>query len=287
MPYCENCGSQVSPNAKFCGSCGAARTPASPAPVESNPAEDKHLKAKYATKPATPKRERINYYSPPDPRYIPSAPLPIIGPQTSTFNAPTYQPTTYQATSPQNFTSNQPQPTPLHQLQQSGEATVGVVHFKRMKSMGRYDSFAGVVTTQRLIFAQITGDMVTAAAQQAREQAKAEGKGFFGQWADQLRGTFGYTNRYLTMAPDAILAETQGNFALYNSTINEIKIHLKNAHHEHNQQRHLEAEIFSSYGTYRYHMEENSEFTDLLKRVYGDRVKMPFGYFSKSVNIKI
>ena len=72
----------------------------------------------------------------------------------------------------------QPQPMP----QQSGEATVGVIVFRKMKSLGRYDSYAGVVTTERMIFAQLTADMLNQAAQQARDQAKAEGKGFFGQW---------------------------------------------------------------------------------------------------------
>jgi hypothetical protein len=133
----------------------------------------------------------------------------------------------------------------------------------------------------------MTSEMLTQAAQQSREQAKAEGKGFWGQWADQLRATFGYAQKYMTMPPQAILAESPSNFAIYNNTIGEIKVHLKNAHREHNQRRELEAEIFSSAGTYSYHMDENSEFTDLLKRVYGERVKMPFGYFSKSVNIKL
>ncbi len=133
----------------------------------------------------------------------------------------------------------------------------------------------------------MTSEMLTAAAQQARDQAKAEGKGFWGQWADQLRGTLGYTKKYETMQPQAILAETPGNFALYNNTISQIDVHLRGAHRESNQRREFKIYIHSSAGTYEYHMEENSDFTDTLKRVYGDRVKMPFGYFGKSINIKI
>jgi hypothetical protein len=34
-------------------------------------------------------------------------------------------------------------------------------------------------------------------------------------------------------------------------------------------------------------MDENSEFIDTLKGAYGQRVDMPFGYFAKSINIKI
>jgi hypothetical protein len=177
----------------------------------------------------------------------------------------------------------QPQPIP----QQGVETTIGVVVFRKMKTLGRYDTFAGVVTTERMIFAQLTADMLNQAAQQARDQAKAEGKGFFGQWADQLRGTFGYTNKYLTMPPQTILAETTGNWALYNNSISRIDIHLKGQHKESRAHREFEAIIHSSSGTYDFHMEENSDFTDILKRAYGERVKMPFGYFNKTVNIKL
>jgi hypothetical protein len=179
------------------------------------------------------------------------------------------------------------QPQPAASIpQSSGEETVGVILFRKNKSLGRYDSFAGVVTSQRLIIAQLTSEMVTAAAQQARDEAKAEGKGFFGQWANQLKNTFGFTNRYLTMAPEAILAETPGNFALNNNAINEVKIHQKGQHDDNYNHREFEAEFKTSQGTFKYRMDENSEFTDLLKRVYGERVHMPFGYFGKSINIR-
>ena len=51
----------------------------------------------------------------------------------------------------------------------------------KTKAVGNYDSFSGLLATQRLIFAQMTGDMLKDAVNQAREQAKAECKGFF--WA--------------------------------------------------------------------------------------------------------
>lgn len=126
--------------------------------------------------------------------------------------------------------------------------------------------------------------MVTAAVQQSRDQAKAEGKGFWGQWADQLKGTYGYTKRYLTMPPQAILAETLGNFAVDNAGIREIKVKLKYDRDTTVVQA-LELEIHSNMGTFVFLIDENSNTTDLLKKVYDGRVKMPFGYFSKSINI--
>jgi hypothetical protein len=91
-----------------------------------------------------------------------------------------------------------------------GEQTVGVIpNAKRMKSMGRYDSFALVVTTRRMIVAQLTSEMLTKAANDARENAKSEGKGFFAAWGAQLKTAFTYSGKYLEMPPDSIIAETR------------------------------------------------------------------------------
>jgi hypothetical protein len=170
--------------------------------------------------------------------------------------------------------------------QQTGEATVGVITLRRMKSLGRYDAFAGVVTTERLIFAQLTADMINQAAQQAREQAKAEGKGFFGAWGDQLKATFGFTKKYQDMPHAMILQETPGNFAIFNNTISELKLHVK-GQHENDGPREYELELKTSQGTFKYRMDENSNFVDILKRVYGDRVKKPFGYVGSKINIRV
>ena len=264
MPYCENCGSQINPNAKFCGSCGAARNPTATTKTPENvkPAQ-----------PTQPKHERLSYYSPPSTQ-PPSAPVPVM--QAPMAQAPPrMQPAPVQAPAIM-------QPAAMPQV--GGENTVGVILFRKPKSLGRWDTYTGVVTSQRLVFAQMTSEMIKAAAQQSRDQAKAEGKGFFGQWSEQLKATWGYSQKYLSMPPQAILAETPGNFELYNSTISEIKVKLKG--NGEGETRYLEVTIHSTAGKFEFHIEENSNFTDLLKRVYGDRVKMPFGYFSKSINLK-
>jgi len=253
MPYCENCGSQVNPNAKFCSNCGASRNQATTA------------KPPITAQPTQPKRERLSYYSPPSPTATPSPSPPIMQP--SSVQAPV-----------------RIQPAPVMPLAGS-EVTVGVILFRKPKSLGRWDTYTGVVTSQRLIFAQMTSEMLKVAVQQSRDQAKAEGKGFFGQWSDQLKATFGYSKKYLTMPPQAILAETPGNFELYNNAINEIKVKVKRDQED--QVHDLEVEIHSTQGKLEFHMDENSNFVNLLKQMYGDRVKMPFGYFSKSININL
>ena len=148
MPYCENCGSQINPEAKFCRNCGAA-IGKSPVNSQSNTAQ------------------------------TPVSPSPMPQPVQTTMaqDPPKMQPA-----------------TPIAEA--SSEPIIGAIIFKKPKSLGRWDTFTGVVTGQRLIFAQMTSEMLKAAAQQSRDQAKAEGKGFFGQWADQLKGTFGYAKKY-------------------------------------------------------------------------------------------
>jgi hypothetical protein len=169
------------------------------------------------------------------------------------------------------------QPAPAAPPANNGEQVIGVVLFRKSKSLGRYDTYTGVVTNNRLIFAQMTSQMLNDAAMQARNQAKAEGKGFFGQWGDQLKATFSYTQRYLTMTPEAILAETPENFAINNNTISEIKF---KESYNNSKQDEFTVEVKSAQGKYEFKMDQNNEFESLLKRVYGDRVKMPFGHFS-------
>ena len=237
MPYCENCGKPVNPNAKFCANCGSPLISQLVAQVQ----------------PEAP------IYAPPPP-----PPPPVEVPVAQPTPASTVPPTT----------------------QASSEPVIGAIVFKKSKSLGRWDTYTGVVTGQRLIFAQMTSEMLKVAAQQARDRAKADGKGFFGQWGDQLKATMGYANRYLSMQPQAILAETPGNFEISNSVITEIKVKEK-WRREDQQIYEFDVQIHSATGKYEYVMDQNSDYVKLLKQAYGDRVKMPLGYFSKSINIKL
>jgi hypothetical protein len=169
-------------------------------------------------------------------------------------------------------------PQPSMQTQRDLESIFGIVLFRKPKSLGRYDVFMGVVTSRRMIFAQETNEMSKNAVEMARQQAKAEGKGFFGQWSDQLKASFNYSQRYLTMEPSAILSETQGNFAVDNSTISEIKLSLENSRNYANVNE-FKVEITSNSARYEFRMDENNQYLQFLKQVYGDRVKTP-GYFS-------
>lgn len=86
-----------------------------------------------------------------------------------------------------------------------------------MKALGRFDSHVGVVTNFRLIVAQLTKQMINESVTNARNEAKAQGKGYMGQISSQMKEfSTGYTTRFQSMAPSMILHETPGNFEMVN-----------------------------------------------------------------------
>ena len=160
---------------------------------------------------------------------------------------------------------------------------------RRPVSLVKADSCVMVVTNRRMIIAQLTSQAMTDMAMQARERAKSEGKGFFGQWAEQLKGTFSYAEKYRSMEPSAIMAETSGNFALENNDIAQIKINYKPMRSGGQYQPgEFEIIVDSTTGKFNFKTHENDDCIRILKQSYGDRVKPPFGYFSShGVNVRL
>ena len=168
-----------------------------------------------------------------------------------------------------------------------GERVLGALVLRKPKSLGRYDSYTGVVTNYRMIFAQMTTQMINQAVTSARDQAKAQGKGFWGQWGDQLKTSFTFAQRYLSMQPSAILAETPGNFAFDNGAISEIKLKEERDNDRGMQVYEMKMEIHHSSGKYEFRMDQDNNYINLMKQVYGQRVKTPFGFSSHGVNIRL
>ena len=106
-----------------------------------------------------------------------------------------------------------------------GEAVVGVIPNARVKTgMFKSECWFLVVTTHRLLGAQVDTDLLKRVVEQARAQAKAGGAGFFGQWKAQLQVSFGMAQHYLAMDPEAIVRETPGNWALYPGQVGWIRV---------------------------------------------------------------
>jgi hypothetical protein len=269
MPYCENCGSPVNPDSKFCRNCGTKQNgPVQSAAIQPQPAQ---------VQPVAPTPVPVQ-------QPIQQSPPPV---QTT----PQVQPTSFVQSAPAPVPPVQAQPAafvqpPPPQPKPSSGQVIGAIVLKRPKSFGRWDTYTGVITNQQFIIAQMTNEMLKTAINESRDQAKADGKGFWGQWSEQLKASFGYTKRYYTMDPATIIAETPGNFAIDNNTIREFKLKLKHLQGNENYDE-WEIEIHTTGSKYEFRMDENSQFVDILKKAYPDRVKLPFGYFSKSININI
>ena len=84
-------------------------------------------------------------------------------------------------------------------------------------------TYSLIITDTRLVFARLTKEKMTAMVNAARDAAKAEGKGFFGQWGAQLGTSFNYHQMYWEMTPEAALAETPGNFAIARGEVQSVK----------------------------------------------------------------
>lgn len=151
---------------------------------------------------------------------------------------------------------------------------IGIVpNLKRSKMMGILtDSFTLVVTESDSIFAKITNEVMKQVVQESRDQAKAEGKGFFGQWGAQIKGSFRYAERYARMSGPAVLAEDKANFAIPNAAIRSIKIKKKTTYDDDNSSSDSwEVTIQSDSGKLK--LKADFDPKDHFRKLYGDRVK--------------
>ncbi len=108
------------------------------------------------------------------------------------------------------------------------ETILGAIPDARIKTgMFKSEQWVLVITDQRLIGARMSGDLLKQIQSQARAEAKARGAGFFGQWGAQIKVSFALEQRYRAMAPDVILAETPGNWALSPGQVSSITVEKK------------------------------------------------------------
>ncbi len=81
-----------------------------------------------------------------------------------------------------------------------------------------------ILTDKRLVFAQVTSQMIKQETQKARQDAKNQGKGFFGKWASQIGAAMSFSERYKDMPVDDILDENPGNFYIDRNQIRKVKV---------------------------------------------------------------
>jgi hypothetical protein len=150
---------------------------------------------------------------------------------------------------------------------------IGIVpNLKKSKMLGMLsDSFTLVATPDDTIFAKVTSAMLKQVINDAQTAAKANGKGFWGQWKSQMGASFNYAERYANMYPGDILAENADNFSIPNHSISSIKVKDKSRRDEDIAYNLWAVTIQSGSGNLKLKTDFNPKA--MLKQIYGDRVK--------------
>lgn len=163
-------------------------------------------------------------------------------------------------------------PAPVPPMPQ--EVVVGVIPGAVRQSglMGlKMETFVIVLTNLRLLFAVQTQAMMMDNVKQARNAAKQQGAGFFGQWGAQLGANSG--QQYLGMQPQQILAENPGNYFLPANQLR--RIHLKEVDDDDGgaTQYFIEFEALSGKQKFRLNHMRTRELKKQLQQYYGNIVR--------------
>ena len=106
----------------------------------------------------------------------------------------------------------------------SAEPVLGVIAYAEERSgLFRSTHYNLVFTPQRVIFATVTNQMLKDAARRAAEEAKQQGKGFFGRMAATMGSSNALWQRYLSMPVEQILAEHPENSFLPLNAIRRVR----------------------------------------------------------------
>jgi hypothetical protein len=170
-----------------------------------------------------------------------------------------------------------PSAIPIIQMEQvkiqnqfSQAVTEQILNFiiaKSSKRFGNPDYYTGILTNQQLIFAPMTKEMLKEVSEISRQQTK--GKFGFGPI------TYPYQQRYLSMAPSAIIANTPGCLVIQNSSIQEINLIVVGSIGDgYSDTNEYEMKIVHSVGTYTFRMTERDEYASRLKQIYQDKLKL-------------
>jgi hypothetical protein len=158
-----------------------------------------------------------------------------------------------------------------------GETIAAVIPLVRKpKSLGRSDTYTLVVTDSRMVFAELTGDMMKEAAAEAQRRGKDEGKGFFARWGDQMKACMTFSERYRDMNPDEALHENPRNFAVPNASVKKIKVSTKGDSRGSDDagRSYTELKIESGSGKFEFRVDGNAKSVrEALKGVFGDIVQ--------------
>jgi len=156
------------------------------------------------------------------------------------------------------------------------DVILGLQHQKGILGLA-LDTYSLIVTPSRLVFAHLDKPTMNAFVQRAKVEARAQGKGFLGQWGAQL-GWMALLDRDLRAAtPDQILAHSPKSFSLPHHSVSRVRVRRKTGA-EGDTITHVTLVIDASSGKHRFQIPTTTRVTvrDLkrrLSRVLGNRVR--------------
>ncbi len=88
----------------------------------------------------------------------------------------------------------------------------------------KVESYNLILTPRRMIFAFVSKQMMQQAVNEARLEAKAQGKGLLKQMAAQMSWLQNMSRKYETMPPQTILTQYPGSFDVQNGAVHKIRL---------------------------------------------------------------
>ncbi len=136
--------------------------------------------------------------------------------------------------------------------------TTGVTRAKGFLNMGQAN-YVLVLTPSRMIFAHLSTKAMNRLVTEARDAAKAEGKGFFKQAAAQMGWLNLLVERFRSMSPDRILAQDPESFFIPNASVSRVRLRrvVDSSDQSYNSD-HTRMTVESAAGKQRFSLQSNS-----------------------------
>lgn len=203
----------------------------------------------------------------------------LLGPRAPA--APPVHPAGASQPAPSRSTSEQPEEraaadAPREARGADDERIAGIIPAMRRKT-GLFSSkvFNLVVTDRRILFAEVTNEMLKDAAKDAAAEAKADGKGFIARAAATAGSWHRVHQQYWQMTPEAILAESSNNTSINHRDIVSIRIRGGGFDYDDSQQAPDEMLIKTNREKVKLFFERgrSGEARSLLRELLGKRVR--------------
>lgn len=134
-------------------------------------------------------------------------------------------------------------------------------------------AFTLVITNYRLIFAEVTNELLE--QERERSVAGAQNSGFMGKWKASMASHTNFHERYFRIPPQAILQESPNNYELGPQNITWVKIIGTQYDQDFGKQAQNKLIINSSFGKKKFNFQRmnTNQVRDLLLPLLGPKVR--------------